>query len=311
MDILGEVGNRGGRTARILWVLAAALCCTGPVNADISGPFAVEATNAAGTGTLVVELSEGVWLGQTWSWSLPAPMEIIAGDGITLVAVLLNASVFIDVENMDIQVGLGVLSGPSDTEFNVTAPLLSFPIIPFTAAQGRASATIDLTETEGIGGTAWITGLPLGSGTGIFLAEYESGTKRFTDLVGYIAADNGGTASATQNDPLFGYRPFYDDVSDLQVRLAFKISHDDVAFATTVCGATSDQLYEAGDLNCDGVLDGFDIDHFAQVIADWDAYVADHDGDPYPRCDAWLADVNSDGVVNGFDIDTFVKAVIG
>ncbi|MBU0638823.1 MAG: hypothetical protein KKB50_08160 [Planctomycetes bacterium] len=60
-----------------------------------------------------------------------------------------------------------------------------------------------------------------------------------------------------------------------------------------------------GDLNCDGEVNGFDIDHFTQVLGDWDGYVQDHDGDPYPSCDPWLADCNGDGSVNGFDIDSF------
>ncbi|MBU0640341.1 MAG: hypothetical protein KKB50_15870 [Planctomycetes bacterium] len=69
--------------------------------------------------------------------------------------------------------------------------------------------------------------------------------------------------------------------------------------------------YDPGDLNCDGVINGFDIDHFVQVLEDWDAYVADHDGDPFPPCDPWLADINQDGHVNGFDIDPFVALLNG
>ncbi|MBU0641369.1 MAG: hypothetical protein KKB50_21120 [Planctomycetes bacterium] len=66
-----------------------------------------------------------------------------------------------------------------------------------------------------------------------------------------------------------------------------------------------------GDLNCDGTINGFDIDHFIQVLDDWDGYIADHDGDPYPQCDPWLADVNQDEAVNGFDIDAFVALLSG
>ncbi|MBU0640294.1 MAG: hypothetical protein KKB50_15620 [Planctomycetes bacterium] len=69
--------------------------------------------------------------------------------------------------------------------------------------------------------------------------------------------------------------------------------------------------YALGDLNCDGAVNGFDIDHFIQVLNDWDGYIADHDGDPYPPCDPWLADVNQDGAVNGFDIDAFVAVLSG
>ncbi|MBU0640528.1 MAG: hypothetical protein KKB50_16825 [Planctomycetes bacterium] len=69
--------------------------------------------------------------------------------------------------------------------------------------------------------------------------------------------------------------------------------------------------YEQGDLNCDRQVDGFDIDHFVQALMDWDGYIADHDGDPYPACDPWLADINQDGLVNGFDIDPFVALLEG
>ncbi|MBU0641368.1 MAG: alpha-glucosidase C-terminal domain-containing protein [Planctomycetes bacterium] len=66
-----------------------------------------------------------------------------------------------------------------------------------------------------------------------------------------------------------------------------------------------------GDLNCDGAVNGFDIDHFIQALNDWDGYIVDHDGDPYPPCDPWLADANHDGAVNGFDIDAFVALLAG
>ncbi|MBU0640076.1 MAG: hypothetical protein KKB50_14520 [Planctomycetes bacterium] len=66
-----------------------------------------------------------------------------------------------------------------------------------------------------------------------------------------------------------------------------------------------------GDLNCDGVVDGFDIEHFIQALDDPNGYVADHDGDPYPLCDLQLADTNGDGRVNGFDIDSFVALLEG
>ncbi|MBU0639764.1 MAG: right-handed parallel beta-helix repeat-containing protein [Planctomycetes bacterium] len=66
-----------------------------------------------------------------------------------------------------------------------------------------------------------------------------------------------------------------------------------------------------GDLNCDCIANGFDIDHFIQALDDWAGYLADHDGDPYSPCDLWYADVNADGAVNGFDIDAFVLLLGG
>ncbi|MBU0641597.1 MAG: hypothetical protein KKB50_22285 [Planctomycetes bacterium] len=61
-----------------------------------------------------------------------------------------------------------------------------------------------------------------------------------------------------------------------------------------------------GDLNCDGAINGFDIDAFVLALQGPDFY------DPvYPDCDHMNADVNRDGEVNGFDIDAFVELLIG
>ena len=79
-----------------------------------------------------------------------------------------------------------------------------------------------------------------------------------------------------------------------------------------VCGVGTDvRAYRTprGDLNCDGLVNGFDIDHFIQALEDWDGYIADHDGDPFPPCDPWYADCNADDHVDGFDIDWFVELV--
>jgi hypothetical protein len=57
-----------------------------------------------------------------------------------------------------------------------------------------------------------------------------------------------------------------------------------------------------GDLNCDGSIDGFDIDPFVIALTDPVGYAV-----LYPGCDRMRADVNDDGTVDGFDIDAFVE----
>ena len=65
----------------------------------------------------------------------------------------------------------------------------------------------------------------------------------------------------------------------------------------------------AGDMNCDGVVNLFDVDAFVVAITSsantppFDAYDA-----LYPNCDPNLADMDGDGAVNLFDIDMFVDA---
>ena len=59
--------------------------------------------------------------------------------------------------------------------------------------------------------------------------------------------------------------------------------------------------YPMGDLNCDGVVNNFDVDPFVLAVMDPSAYAA-----AYPDCDYMLADINQDGSLNNFDIDPFV-----
>ena len=61
-----------------------------------------------------------------------------------------------------------------------------------------------------------------------------------------------------------------------------------------------------GDLNCDTVLNAFDIDPFVLALTNPDGYAA-----AYPDCDRMLADINADGVVDAFDIDPFVELLTG
>jgi hypothetical protein len=73
--------------------------------------------------------------------------------------------------------------------------------------------------------------------------------------------------------------------------------------------APSPASYPVGDLNCDGVLNAFDIDPFVLVLtsgAPYQAYYA-----AFPDCNHLLADCNCDGAVNAFDIDPFVNLLTG
>ncbi|MGE0481363.1 MAG: DNRLRE domain-containing protein [Phycisphaerae bacterium] len=61
-----------------------------------------------------------------------------------------------------------------------------------------------------------------------------------------------------------------------------------------------------GDMNCDGLVNNFDIDPFVLAVTDPAGYSA-----AFPSCDINNADVNDDGVVNNFDIDPFVAILVG
>jgi hypothetical protein len=60
-----------------------------------------------------------------------------------------------------------------------------------------------------------------------------------------------------------------------------------------------------GDLNCDGVLNAFDIDPFVLALTSPADYAA-----AYPGCNINNADCNGDGQINVFDVDPFVDLII-
>ncbi|MCG3125362.1 MAG: hypothetical protein CHACPFDD_00180 [Phycisphaerae bacterium] len=61
-----------------------------------------------------------------------------------------------------------------------------------------------------------------------------------------------------------------------------------------------------GDMNCDGSVNGFDVDGFVLALSDPAGYATQ-----YPDCDIDNGDVNADGSVNGFDVDGFVALLGG
>ncbi len=63
---------------------------------------------------------------------------------------------------------------------------------------------------------------------------------------------------------------------------------------------------EYGDMNCDGALDGADIDPFFLALGDPAAYAAQ-----FPECSTKNGDVNGDGSLDGADIDPFFQCLGG
>ncbi len=63
--------------------------------------------------------------------------------------------------------------------------------------------------------------------------------------------------------------------------------------------------FRYGDMNCDGFINGFDIDPFVLALTYESLY-----HQKFPNCDRALADCNGDGYVDAFDIDAFVKCIV-
>lgn len=94
---------------------------------------------------------------------------------------------------------------------------------------------------------------------------------------------------------------FYFDTFDRSVNTILGWLLDQVRIVATrpACGV-------AGDLNCDGRLDGADIDAFFLALGDPAAYQL-----RFPNCDPLNGDMNRDGTLNGGDIDPFFTCLGG
>jgi hypothetical protein len=105
-------------------------------------------------------------------------------------------------------------------------------------------------------------------------------------------------------------RDFVPLTSTVQVRFSVKDTPNN---SYTECGVDAVEVYDLycpstlvpGDLNCDGVVNGYDIDPFVLALTDLMGYAT-----AYPDCDYMQADINGDGTVNGYDIDPFVELLL-
>lgn len=82
------------------------------------------------------------------------------------------------------------------------------------------------------------------------------------------------------------------------------VTTDEIRIGTTWADVTP-RPFVLGDLNCDQIVNNFDIDPFVLALTNPAQYATQ-----YPNCNRSNADVNGDGLVNNFDIDAFV-ALLG
>lgn len=71
-------------------------------------------------------------------------------------------------------------------------------------------------------------------------------------------------------------------------------------------GANEFAAHPYADVNCDDLINVFDINPFVLALTSPTAYAAS-----YPLCSRMTSDTNGDGDVNAFDIDPFVELLVG
>jgi hypothetical protein len=95
---------------------------------------------------------------------------------------------------------------------------------------------------------------------------------------------------------------------------AIELKHDEAAQNSDGEVAWIDNFLmtglKAGDLNCDGNVNNFDITPFVKALTATPPDYAEYYS-LYPNCKLRLADINGDGAVNNFDITPFVHLLSG
>jgi hypothetical protein len=141
----------------------------------------------------------------------------------------------------------------------------------------------------------------------IWVGRYDTGwwSTYDVDILGryaYIALHVGGVEIVDISDPTAPVPVGRHDTFARAYRVSASGSYAFVADGEG--GLLIFRVTMRGDLNCDGVTNGADIDPFFLALADLAAYAVS-----FPTCNRMNADVNADGSVNGADIDPFFECL--
>jgi hypothetical protein len=167
-----------------------------------------------------------------WSWQATQPVPIEAEGGVQI-ALLKDAVVNLDPDPQ-IAWSFAVQAGELAADFEIRSALLSFPTIPASVAEGRASCGFSVTDLDGDGALLQALGDP---GAGAYTAAYNgwwpSGTE-FANMINMISASPGGTGSASQSYPPTApwWVPVGEDVANMSSRAWFSLTANDTAAGT-------------------------------------------------------------------------------
>lgn len=240
--------------AAILGVTSAAAACIRVSDTALQ----IEASSAAGSGAVDVSLDALSWdaATQSLSWEPVSAVPIVDPETAAVIATLENAVLeFRDCSEVALEFELE--AGGSQTTVVFRTGQLSFGTIGSDVAEGRATASFSLTDLDGDG--AQMVGLG-GGGMGAFRAYFNGAAPDgtlFAHLVALISI-SGGTGSASQRDPTFGYRAVGTAVSDMSVEVAFTLTPHDRLTGSTSFDVEPDPADCGADADADGLPDWLD-----------------------------------------------------
>lgn len=214
--------NRGHE----LWVAAGSLAFAPLASAAFQGAaLVIEATNAQGTGQIVIPIEHGVVgdNGETYSYSLPAALSITNGSG-EHIATLVNFTELL-VADPIVSLGFNVQAGGSATTFTISTALLSFPAL--LNPIGSASGSLTVTDTNGDG--ASLTGV---SGAPIYEWDYNGFVPGGTTFASFINSVIAGPFQSNVGNANLGPVGIPGSVGDISGRVSFELSANDIASGT-------------------------------------------------------------------------------
>lgn len=206
--------------------------------AGITDPgLIIEASNANGSGTYQVFLSNGSWSKNTaghdvWRWTSPAEGYDIFDDNFNVIAHvgLMQCEM---VSDPQVTVNFSVNATALATNFAITTGVLSFPSGIASGAMGRATAGVTITDNDGDGAT-----LNGGFGGFGYRANYNgtipSGSVFSTLLNGPLVAAADDSATLSQSTGGYpGYQAIGGAVNSMQAKFNFQLSPNDTASGTS------------------------------------------------------------------------------
>jgi len=223
---------RAGRRQKVALASLAVIVGAGVAQGDILTEeiFSLSVSSSLGTATKIVTLEDDgvlVFPDGTVIWNSQVGYDLVDPDNGNTIATLSNGSATI-IDDPVLGLSFTLVGGAEDTNVEVTSALLG---VGFGNAEGRASAGITLTDSDGDGASV--------SGDSVYAADYNGmvpdGTN-FATLLGDLSAGNFGTATADDEFPAGdgNFSPIAGFVEDMSSQFAFTLSANDQVGVTSV-----------------------------------------------------------------------------